>query len=397
MKVIDRLLRKNISNGRIIGFLISNLIGLAIVAGGLQFYEDARSLWDDEDSFIKSDYLVINKRITSSNTLGREDSSFSEKEIEEIKGEPWVRKVSGFTRADYRVWASMETNGRGMSTAMFFESIPDSFVDVARGDWRWDENQQEVPLIISKDYLTLYNFGFAAGAGLPQMSEGLMSGLPIMLTLRNESGTEEIRLPGRVAGYSNRLNTILVPSEFMTYTNQELGTGKEEAPSRLIIEVNSPGDVAIGEFMDSHDYEIAGDKSASAASFLLKVVVGIVLAIGIVITLLSLFILMLSVSLLMEKNKDKLHSLIMLGYPLRQISAPYIRIIVQVSVSAWLLALGALLILRSYYIEALRGLGASGGTVWLSFGVSLGLTVIIIIFNSMAVSRRVRNSFRIKS
>ena len=31
-----------------------------------------------------------------------------------------------------------------------------------------------VPVIISKDYLALYNFGFAGSAGLPQMSEGVM-------------------------------------------------------------------------------------------------------------------------------------------------------------------------------------------------------------------------------
>ncbi len=60
--------------------------------------------------------------------------------------------------------------------------------------------------------------------------------------------------------------------------------------------------MAIKDFIAGHDYEIAGDKSATSASFLLRVVVGIVLAIGIVITLLSFFILLLSISLLMEKT-----------------------------------------------------------------------------------------------
>ncbi len=62
MSLISKLLRKNTSPARIAGFVVSNFIGLAIIVGGLQFYEDAGSLWTSDDSFIKTDYLVVNKR-----------------------------------------------------------------------------------------------------------------------------------------------------------------------------------------------------------------------------------------------------------------------------------------------------------------------------------------------
>ena len=123
---ISRLLRKNISPARIAGFILSNFIGLAIVLGGLIFYLDARSIWDSEDSFIRSDYLVINKKVTSENTLNGA-SSFSENEVKEIMDQPWVRKAAPFTASDYRVKASLNQGGRGMSTAMFFEAIPDDY------------------------------------------------------------------------------------------------------------------------------------------------------------------------------------------------------------------------------------------------------------------------------
>lgn len=42
--------------------MLSNFLGLAIILGGLQFFMDARSIWEDDDSFIRSDYMVINKR-----------------------------------------------------------------------------------------------------------------------------------------------------------------------------------------------------------------------------------------------------------------------------------------------------------------------------------------------
>lgn len=395
---VSRLLRKNISPARIAGFILSNFIGLAIVLGGLMFYLDARSIWDSEDSFIRSDYLVVNKKVTSENTL-RGASSFSSEEMEEIAAQPWVRKSAPFTASAYRVRASLNQGGRGMSTAMFFEAIPDEYVDVPKSQWNWQEGSDEVPLIISKDYLTLYNFGFASAAGLPQMSEGLMSGIPLSITLSDENGARSVTLHGRVAGYSNRLNTILVPQNFMDWSNQLLSedsnNSKKMSASRVIIDVNSPGDVAINEFLDSHDYEVAGDKTAASASFLLKLVVGIVLAIGGVITILSLFILMLSVSLLMEKNRDKLHSLLMLGYPLGKVGAPYCRIVIFSSLGAAILAFGASMLLRGAYLEPLRGLGADTSSMWPVVLLCLILTLLIILFNILAVTRKIRSSWRI--
>ena len=166
MNIIGKLLRKNTSPARIAGFMLSNFLGLAIILGGLQFFMDARSIWEDDDSFIRSDYMVINKRVTSENTFGGE-TGFTADELEEIENQQWVKRVAPFASADYRVSASVTQQGRGLSTYMFFESIPGDFVDVPASQWGWREGSDEIPVIISKDYLTLYNFGFASSAGLP--------------------------------------------------------------------------------------------------------------------------------------------------------------------------------------------------------------------------------------
>ncbi len=206
---------------------------------------------------MKSDWLVINKKVTSANTFG-ESADFTPEEIADLERQPWVRSVGRFTTADFRIFARMSAGngtGRSMSTSLFFESIPDEYVDVDKSLWRWKKGSGEVPVIISRDYLTLYNFGFASSAGLPQMSEGLMSGIPLELTLTSEDGTRMKRFKGHVAGYSNRLNTILVPDEFMRIENAELGSGATRNPSRLVVDVNSPGDVAISEYLEARDLE----------------------------------------------------------------------------------------------------------------------------------------------
>lgn len=392
--MITRLLRKNISLSRILGFVLSDFIGLAIVLGALQFYLDARSIWESEDSFVKSDYLIINKKVTSSNMLGYASSGFSDAEISEIESQPWSRRVGRFSSNDFRVAATVKSGERGMSTYMFFESIPDDFIDVPRSQWQYQQGSEEVPIILSKDYLTLYNFGFAASVGLPQLSEGLMSSIPLHLRLTSEDGSKSREYYGRVAGFSNKLNTILVPQSFMDESNRTLGTGAKHQPSRLIIDVSSPGDVAIKEYMESHDLEIAGDKSASSSAFLLRVVVGIVLSIGAIITILSLFVLMLSISLIMERNRSKIHSLLMLGYETALIGRTYNKLIVIASVCAFLLAIVGVMALRASYIEPIMALGANPAPIWVMPVMGLLLTSIIIVFNIISVRRRIRASFR---
>ena len=393
MNIIQRLLRKNLSMAQLVGFTLANFIGLLIVLLGLQFYTDVRSIWQDEDSFIQKDYLAINKRVSGSGLLTGERASFSADEIADIERQAWVRKVGRFSSADYRLSASIEQAGRSMSTYMFFESIPSEFVDVDSDEWGYEEGDNVVPIIISKDYLSLYNFGFASSTGLPQFSETMIGSIPMRLRISSAKGSAELQ--GRIVGFSNRLNTILVPQEFMDWSNQRYGrtAGARADPSRLIIDVSSPGDVKIKDYIAEHGYEIAGDKANSTASYFLNVATGVVLAIGAVITILSLFVLLLSISLLMQKNRQKMHSLIMLGYELKEVGRPYRQLVVAVNAVAYLLAAGAMLAMRMLYIDAVRAMGASETTVWMSLGVGAMITIVVILFNIISINRKVASAF----
>ena len=393
MNIIQRLLRKNLSMAQLVGFTLANFIGLLIVLLGLQFYTDVRSIWQDEDSFMKKDYLVVNKRVSGSGLLTGERASFSADEIADLETHSWARKVGRFSSADYRLSASIEQAGRSMSTYMFFESIPSEFVDVDSDEWGYEEGDNVVPIIISKDYLSLYNFGFASSTGLPQFSETMIGSIPMRLRISSAKGSAELQ--GRIVGFSNRLNTILVPQEFMDWSNQRYGrtAGARADPSRLIIDVSSPGDVKIKDYIAEHGYEIAGDKANSTASYFLNVATGVVLAIGAVITFLSLFVLLLSISLLMQKNRQKMHSLIMLGYELKEVGRPYRQLVVAVNAVAYLLAAGAMLAMRMLYIDAVRAMGASETTVWMSLGVGAMITIVVILFNIISINRKVASAF----
>ncbi len=397
MSLIAKLLKRNTSTARIAGFALSNFLGILIVSVAVMVYSDTRDIWSDDDSFMHTDYMVLNKRVTSANTLGVGTSSrFSAAEKADLEAQPWVRRVGEFTSSPFRVYASIASGGRSMETALFFESVPDSFVDVAAADWKFDPDSGIVPVIIPKDYLTLYNFGFAGSAGLPQLSESLISGIPLSLYMRSEDGTRSLKMEGRIAGFSKRLNTVLVPQAFMDYASERLAPGEQSDASRLIVDVSSPGDVAIADYLKEKSLETAGDKSGSSAAFLLRVAVGIVMAIGIVITLLSVFVLMLSMSLLLEKNRVVIHRLLMLGAPLAKVRAPYAVIIATACGAAWAGVMISLFLIRTQYAGALEALGAStGGIVWGAAAATL-LTVAVLAVNMMVVGRKVEGAWRLR-
>jgi hypothetical protein len=391
--MVWKLLKKNISAGQIFGYALANLVGLAIVLSAIRFYGDVQSAFESDDSFVNKDYLIISKQVSTMNTIGiGGTTTFDEREISRLKSQKWVREVGAFTAANFSVQMSMEFGGKGMSSFLFFEAIPDNFLDISPDDWHFDPSNPIVPVIMSKDYLTLYNFGFAASRGLPQLSETLIGNVPLAVQL---SGNGQNRtLPARIVGFSSRLNTIAVPQEFMDWANGEFSATDLPDPSRLIIEVSTPGDPDIEKYMSRNGYEIAGDKADnSKASYFLTVVTSIVIAIGAIISVLAFFILMLSIYLLLQKNKQKLHDLMLLGYSPAQVARPYFMLVGLVNVSVLVLSEIIMLLAASWWQPRLQEIGVAAGSV-----VPAAVTGVVIIafvtgLNIIAIARIVRRNF----
>ena len=131
MSLVWKLLRQHISIAQFAGFFFANLFGMFIVLLGLQFYNDVKPLFSQEDGFLKPEYLIVSKRISGMSVLGAGEScGFSEKDVNDIKSQPFCKSVGAFTASQYRVVCSLGVNGVAqMGTDMFFESVPDRYVD----------------------------------------------------------------------------------------------------------------------------------------------------------------------------------------------------------------------------------------------------------------------------
>lgn len=324
MKLLWKLLRTHISAGQTIGFSLANVLGLAVVMTAVVLHGDLLPLFDGRDALTGSSYAVISKPVdTMASALGG-DKVFTEDEIGELAAQPAVSGVGRFTPSTYEVYARISLgNGAEMSTDMFFESVPDAFVDIESEQWRFVEGGKYLPIILPRNYLDLYNFGFASAKGLPKLSEDVAGVLNINIDIIGR-GRRDTYL-GFIAGFSNRLNTILVPQSFMDYANRQYGTLPDPAPSRLIIEVANPSDEALALMLKDKGYEVTeGDDNSGRLAFFLRVVVGLVISVGLLISALAFFIFVLSVYLLLEKNMQKLENLTLLGYPPHRVASPYL-------------------------------------------------------------------------
>ena len=383
-------MRTHISASQLIGFSLANLVGLTIVILAVQFYRDVQPVFDDEESFIRKDYLVITRNVTSAGAMMGGTSEFSDQDIADIESQPWCRQVGRFTSSEFSINATigLGDSGRAMRSQFFFESIPTDFIDVADAEWTFDPARPEVPVIVSRDYLSLYNFGFAATQGLPRISEGQMGMIPLSFTFSGNGLNEA--MPGRIVGFSNRLNTVIVPDEFMHWANKRYGDGDVTHPLRLIIEVNSPGDMAIEDYMAQHHYDVAGDKmNSSKANYFLTVIVSIVIAVGVVISLLSFFVLMLSIYLLLQKNTRRLQDLLLLGYSPAQVSKPYMLLVLCINAAVLVLAVVLMLLARLWYMPMLHAFGVAGASVLPAIAVGLVIMALITAGNLLAIRRKV--------
>lgn len=392
--VVWQLLRRNISKAQLAGYAVANLIGLCIVISAVQLYRDVSAVWDADDSFISRDYLIVSRQVGGFGSLltGRQ-STFSADDLADIKSQPWVRRVGEFTASNFGVSASVDLGGRGMSTAMFLESIPDEFFDVTPSDWRFTPGTEgTVPVIISKEYLSLYNFGFAASRGLPQISESMIGMVPLRLSISGNG--RQMWLPAKIVGFSSRLNTIAVPQEFMTWANSNFADQPQPEPSRIIIETNSPGDPAIDTYMRSHRYEVAGDKVDNGrAAYFLAVVTAVVVAVGAIISLLAFFILLLSIYLLLQKNREKLRQLMMLGYSPAAVARNYYRIVCLINASVLIGAIAVMLVAKHLWSLPLENIGISSGKPWIAIAIGILIMTVITVGNVIAIARNVRRNF----
>lgn len=325
-QLLQKIVRKEISFTRMITFFIFTIIGFYILILANVLYFDFAKNFTKDSSIWKSNYIVLNKKISTLGTLTGSKPTFDSDEIEYLKTQTFVEEIGTFKSSLFPV--KLQIGGvagiRGFSTDLFFESVPEQFIDVDNEQWKWNEGDEFIPIIIPKSYLNLYNFGFASSQGLPQVSESLFTKIPFQLVIGK--GENQKVYQARIVDFTTKINTILVPENYLDWANKNFAPNQLSEPSRVIVQTSNDGEENYSAFFEEQNYDINKDelKNNELTSYL-KLAFSLVLLIGGIIVFAAIWLMIINFQLLIEKNKHKIKDLSLIGFSKNQLSKPYLK------------------------------------------------------------------------
>jgi hypothetical protein len=309
--LLNKIFLPKLGTGKFVLSAFAFLVGLTLVLLALQGYRKISELIDPQKN--ASSYVIINKEVALLHTLLGGKAQFTEEEITDLKRQPFVSEVGLFRSSKFRASASIGGD-MGFSTELFFESVPSQFIDGKPSNFIWHQDQNFLPIIISQDFLNLYNFGYALGRGTPQLSQSTIQFVPLTVEI---SGAREQRVfQAKVVGFSERLSSILVPEEFLAWANKEVGKeGDSQSVSRIIIKVKDNKVQSMETYFKEKNWKINDDKLKFGRLItVINIVMSVLVAIGTAFMLFAMIIVMLNFSLMVAQTREEVSLLIQLGY-----------------------------------------------------------------------------------
>ncbi len=267
------------------------VLGLAIVLLCAQIYAPLRQILAPRSDY--HEYVVLSKEVQLSNSLFPAKAEFSRAEIDELSVQDFVRRIGVFTASRFQVRA-MIGGQLDFSTEMFLDSIPEEFLDIAPRQWQWSQDSEFLPVIVSHDFLSLYNFGYAISSGLPKLSPATAQLVPIEMKVYGPGGRE--KMPARIVGFSHRIGSILVPESFMKWANSQIAQVENGRPSKVMLHLDPRRLPEFRDYLETNKLQVNQDQlNRGRAIMVLNMAAGVMLGMGLFFVTLAVT-LMLSVT-----------------------------------------------------------------------------------------------------
>ena len=334
MKLFDKLFGGKLQKGKLIISIIGFVIGLSLVSISSEVYLKVNDILGSKQT---SNYLILNKKVSLlSNTFLNRKTTFSEKEIALLKSQSFIRDVSPVTSSGYKITVlEVDIPGAGnrrFYSDFFLESVPSNFIDIQTPVFEWQEGDEIIPIIIPRDYIHLYNFGFAPSQGTPQIPGSLVKHLTGKIRIIDHEGNKHF-FKGKIVGLSDRIPTIIAPKSFNDYANGHFADPNEkQETSRVLIEVSNPSDPNLINLLKTKHYQTNNDKLTSGkAALVVSVIMLVLLIFGLCFIMLSIVNIILSFSLVISESRHEVRLLLELGYTTNMIAKYMMRYLFIIS------------------------------------------------------------------
>ncbi len=285
-------------------------IGVLLLLCSIQMYININHLLKDKNPKKNGyDFISVTKTITNANMAS--DNRFNDADLKEMQQQSFIADAAPLMANQFRVKASAG-NIIPFSTDLFLESLQDNFIDTVPPSFNWQEGQKDVPIIFSADFLEMYNV-FAPGQDLPQLSAETISSISIILECHGPGGIQSFR--GHIVALSDRINSVLVPQNFMLSANKNFGGVTNAPASRIYIKTKDANNPQLLQFLENKNYRVNKDKTKfGRIKQILQAIVSGLAGFGVLVILLAMMLFSFYLQLMIAKSKENLQLLLILGY-----------------------------------------------------------------------------------
>ncbi|ANE50965.1 hypothetical protein [Flavisolibacter tropicus] len=321
------------------------------------------------------DYISITKTVTNA-TMGQTDKNlFQPKDLEELKAQPFIENAAPLVANQFRVQLSAG-DILPFKTDLFLETLENDFIDTLPPNFQWQEGQENIPIIVSSDFLEIYNV-FAPGQGLPQISEATATGVPVFITCISDS--KRMTFQGNIVAFSDRINSVLAPKSFLTWANQQFGSNQVNDAARVFIKTKDANNAQLLNFLDQKNYKVNKDKTKFGR--VKQVIQGIFSGLGVfglLVIVLALLLFSFYLQLVIARSKSSLALLLTLGYSPTWLSKNVAR---QFMPIYFFIILGALLAVQTiqWAFHEYVMIGQEETTTLVHWGVALTAVVLLLL------------------
>jgi len=335
-------------------------------------------------------YLVINRQLNNNNL---NSGGLREEELAALKKLPEVSAVGIIQPGYFKASLSSTSDRFPFYTDVSFETVSSDFLDEIPEHWTWQEKDEYVPIIVPSLYLDLYNFQFALAQQLPQLTPEVVK--MIFFNIRIQGPNGEVVLKGKVAGFSDRIQSMLVPQEFMQWCNARFAQGEKRNPSRILIKTKDATSTVLNQFLEKNQLQADKEKTRfSKYREIVNWIAGISGLSGLLMLIFAALVLSLFIQLNIVSKQDEIRLLIQLGASPQQMIGFLMKKFFPPNAIVVMIALGLVAILQ-YLLFGWLQKKAIGVSAWISPLTLLAALLLILLMgvvNRIAIGRSVKEN-----
>lgn len=302
---------------RRIGLSFAAVLGWFLALGSLQGWLDFQNLLESETDWFRDDLVFINREVRLSDSVGFTSSEVNPKTLEKLRAVEGVELAEPVERNHFP--AAVEIGGGAIPTLaseIFVEAIPPSLFKPDIDDWSWKPGDPLVPVLVPRQFLNLYNFGFAPGKGLPAVSESVAQRVRFSLIAFPAGGGTPVSFTASIAGFSDQIESIMVPLPFLTWANERFGEGPSDEHGRVAVALRNPDSREFYQLLEENRLLASrGTQEMARLRILLDLSLGILGTAGVIILALVLLLTLAEAESLIADHRDRIRKLYLIGHP----------------------------------------------------------------------------------